>query len=61
MTRRTMFLLLVVEETDDDSKQPPSLPPFPVVEASGEAASEPRPLAKALPANVVPFRKAVGS
>ena len=59
MTRRTTLLLLVVEETDD-AEHPPSLPPFPVVEASGETVAEAAPLAKC-GSNVVPFRKAVGS
>lgn len=57
MTRRTTLLLLIVEETDD-SEHPPSFPPFPVVEATGETVPEPRcPLAKCQPSNVVPFRK----
>jgi hypothetical protein len=64
MTRTTAELTIVtfrvVRETcDDDREPPPSLPPFPVVETSGESVPEPlRPLAK-----ILPFRhlRAVGS
>lgn len=58
MTRRIKFFLLaaVVEEIDDADQPPPS-----VVPATGESISEPaRPLAKALPSNVVPLRKVAG-
>jgi hypothetical protein len=59
MTRRIALLLLVVEETDD-SEPPPTLPPFPVVETTGETVPDSaRPLAKTAPSNVVPLRKAV--
>lgn len=58
MTRRTTVLLLVIEETDD-AAHPPTLPPFPAVEATGETVSETsRPLAKGeAMGNVVPFRR----